>query len=54
MKKKSSRKTSTPAPNLPLADVLQFEPLAQKKLSQMAYDYIRSGGKGETRFFNHR
>src|SRR6185437_11995493 len=44
MKKKSGRQKSTPAPTLPIADVLQFEALARKKLSQMAYDYIRSGG----------
>src|SRR6185503_5819652 len=54
MKKKSSRKTSTPAPSLPLADVLQFEPLARKKLSQMAYDYIRSGGADEVTMRENR
>lgn len=47
MKKKSARQKSTPAPTLPVADVLQFEALARKKLSQMAYDYIRSGGADE-------
>jgi len=47
MKKKSGRQKSTPAPTLPVADVLQFEALARKKLSQMAYDYIRSGGADE-------
>ena len=36
-----------PAINLPVADVMQFEPLARKRLSQMAYDYIRSGGADE-------
>ena len=47
MKKTSARQKSTPAPTLPIADVLQFEALARKKLSQMAYDYIRSGGADE-------
>jgi 4-hydroxymandelate oxidase len=32
---------------LPTADLLQFEPLARKRLSQMAYDYVRSGGADE-------
>ena len=32
---------------LPLADLLQFEPLARRRLSQMAYDYVRSGGGDE-------
>src|SRR6266700_109213 len=32
---------------LPVADVMQFEPLARKRLSQMAYDYLRSGGADE-------
>jgi 4-hydroxymandelate oxidase len=47
MKKRTSRTRSTSAPSLPIADVLQFEPLARTKLSQMAYDYIRSGGADE-------
>jgi 4-hydroxymandelate oxidase len=48
MKKKTSRARSVPAADdLPIADVLQFETLARKKLSQMAYDYIRSGGADE-------
>ena len=33
--------------NLPTADVMQFEPLARPHLSQMAYDYVRSGGADE-------
>jgi hypothetical protein len=47
MKKKSSRAGSKPSASLPVADVIQFEALARKRLSQMAYDYIRSGGAGE-------
>lgn len=48
MKKKTSRtRPARKADNLPIADVRQFEPLAHKKLSQMAYDYIRSGGADE-------
>jgi 4-hydroxymandelate oxidase len=48
MKKKTSRARSVPAADdLPIADVLQFETLARKKLSQMAYNYIRSGGADE-------
>jgi 4-hydroxymandelate oxidase len=47
MLKKAQRTRSKPAPTLPVADVMQFEPLARKRLSQMAYDYIRSGGAGE-------
>jgi 4-hydroxymandelate oxidase len=33
--------------SLPTADVTQFEPLARRRLSQMAYDYVRSGGGDE-------
>ena len=32
---------------LPRADVTQFEPLARRRLSKMAYDYVRSGGGDE-------
>lgn len=35
------------AAQLPVADVMQFEPLARRKLSKMAYDYISSGGADE-------
>ena len=38
---------SSNAESLPTADVTQFEPLARKRLSQMAYDYVRSGGADE-------
>src|SRR6185437_4579100 len=47
MLKKAKRTRSTPATSLPVADAMQFETLARKRLSQMAYDYIRSGGAGE-------
>ncbi|HET9181939.1 MAG TPA: alpha-hydroxy acid oxidase [Candidatus Angelobacter sp.] len=47
MKKKTSHVRANSAPALPVADVMQFEPLARKRLSQMAYDYIRSGGADE-------
>src|SRR6185437_872150 len=47
MLKKAKRTRSTPTTSLPVADVMQFETLARKRLSQMAYDYIRSGGAGE-------
>src|SRR6478609_10824015 len=33
--------------SLPRADVMRFEPLARQRLSQMAYDYVRSGGGDE-------
>jgi 4-hydroxymandelate oxidase len=33
--------------SLPTADVTQFEPPARRRLSQMAYDYVRSGGGDE-------
>jgi 4-hydroxymandelate oxidase len=33
--------------NLPTADLMRFEPLARPRLSQMAYDYVRSGGADE-------
>ncbi|HEY2393530.1 MAG TPA: alpha-hydroxy acid oxidase [Candidatus Angelobacter sp.] len=33
--------------SLPIADVTQFEPLARRRLSKMAYDYVRSGGGDE-------
>jgi 4-hydroxymandelate oxidase len=33
--------------SLPTADVTRFEPLARRRLSQMAYDYVRSGGADE-------
>jgi 4-hydroxymandelate oxidase len=32
---------------LPVADLMRFEPLARRRLSQMAYDYVRSGGGDE-------
>jgi len=32
---------------LPVADLMKFEPLARERLSQMAYDYVRSGGADE-------
>src|SRR5215467_8509013 len=32
---------------LPTADVTRFEPLARRRLSKMAYDYVRSGGGDE-------
>jgi len=32
---------------LPNADLMRFEPLARQRLSQMAYDYVRSGGADE-------
>jgi 4-hydroxymandelate oxidase len=35
------------AVSLPTADVMRFEPLARERLSQMAYDYVRSGGGDE-------
>jgi 4-hydroxymandelate oxidase len=35
------------AESLPSADVTQFEPLARRRLSRMAYDYVRSGGGDE-------
>jgi 4-hydroxymandelate oxidase len=35
------------AAKLPIADVMQFEPLARRRLSKMAYDYVRSGGGDE-------
>ena len=38
---------SSNAEGLPTADVTRFEPLARKRLSQMAYDYVRSGGADE-------
>ncbi|MCU1332760.1 MAG: glycolate oxidase [Candidatus Angelobacter sp.] len=49
-KKKSSQSAKRAGPreiNLPSADVMQFEPLARRRLSQMAYDYVRSGGGDE-------
>jgi 4-hydroxymandelate oxidase len=38
---------SSNAESLPSADVMRFEPLARPRLSQMAYDYVRSGGADE-------
>ncbi|HEV7676014.1 MAG TPA: alpha-hydroxy acid oxidase [Candidatus Angelobacter sp.] len=38
---------SSNAEPLPTADVTRFEPLARRRLSQMAYDYVRSGGGDE-------
>ena len=49
-KKKTPRKGTVfnlPIFNLPIADVMQFEPLARTRLSKMAYDYVRSGGGDE-------
>ena len=53
-RRKTSRKGSVKTTNLPLADVMQFEPLARKRLSQMAYDYIRSGGGDEVTMRENR
>src|SRR5690349_10874882 len=47
MKKKTSRERSKATTSLPVADVMEFESLARKRLSQMAYDYIRSGAADE-------
>jgi 4-hydroxymandelate oxidase len=38
---------SSAAESLPIADVTKFEPLARRRLSKMAYDYVRSGGGDE-------
>lgn len=38
---------SSDAESLPTADVTQLEPLARRRLSKMAYDYVRSGGGDE-------
>lgn len=49
-KKKINRSAKREQPheiNLPTADVTQFEPLARRRLSKMAYDYVRSGGGDE-------
>jgi len=43
--KKLFRSSNTES--LPTADVTRFEPLARKRLSKMAYDYVRSGGADE-------
>lgn len=40
--------------NLPIADLMQFEPLARQRLSQMAYDYVRSGGADEITMRDNR
>lgn len=47
MKTEADGAPSTSQIDLPVADVMQFEPLARKQLSAMAYDYIRSGGADE-------
>ncbi|HEX3154680.1 MAG TPA: alpha-hydroxy acid oxidase [Candidatus Angelobacter sp.] len=44
---RSAKREELPEMNLPTADVMQFEPLARPRLSQMAYDYVRSGGADE-------
>ncbi|HEX5434932.1 MAG TPA: alpha-hydroxy acid oxidase [Candidatus Angelobacter sp.] len=54
MKKKTGRVRANSAPALPVADVMQFEALARKRLSQMAYDYIRSGGADEITMCENR
>ena len=46
-KTKSTKRTQPREISLPTADVMQFEPLARKRLSLMAYDYVRSGGADE-------
>jgi 4-hydroxymandelate oxidase len=45
---------SSSSENLPTADVMRFEPLARPHLSQMAYDYVRSGGADETSMRENR
>jgi 4-hydroxymandelate oxidase len=44
---RSAKQERTREISLPTADVTQFEPLARPRLSQMAYDYVRSGGADE-------
>jgi 4-hydroxymandelate oxidase len=39
---------------LPAADLMQFEPLARRRLSRMAYDYVRSGGGDEVTMRENR
>src|SRR5580698_4270771 len=51
-KKRTLRKGT--AASLPIADVMQFEPLARKRLSRMAYDYVRSGGGDEINMRENR
>src|SRR6476660_6046280 len=47
MSREEKHRRRSPAKNLPTADVLQFEPIARRRLSKMAYDYVRSGGGDE-------
>src|SRR5258708_15602259 len=47
MKSRKEKFPPSSTDTLPVADVMQFEPLARKRLSQMAYDYLRSGGADE-------
>src|SRR6476660_4653089 len=47
MSREEKHRRRSPAKNLPTADVLQFEPIARRRLTTMAYDYVRSGGGDE-------
>jgi isopentenyl diphosphate isomerase/L-lactate dehydrogenase-like FMN-dependent dehydrogenase len=47
MSREEKHRRRSPAKNLPTADVLQFEPIARRRLTKMAYDYVRSGGGDE-------
>jgi 4-hydroxymandelate oxidase len=47
MSQEEKRRRPSTVKNLPTADVLQFEPLARRRLTKMAYDYVRSGGGDE-------
>lgn len=46
-RRQRKKRTESAEIDLPRADVTQFEPLARRRLSQMAYDYVRSGGADE-------
>ena len=47
MSREEKHRRRSSAKNLPTADVLQFEPIARRRLTKMAYDYVRSGGGDE-------
>src|SRR5262245_45463580 len=47
MSREEKHRRPSTAKNLPTADVLQFEPLARRRLTKMAYAYVRSGGGDE-------
>ena len=54
MSRKEKHRRPGTSKSLPVADVMQFELLARRRLTKMAYDYVRSGGGDEITMSENR